>query len=132
MGLDGSVHESADGLFVPNGSVIHDRVPIVNEWGNRAMAFDIQADGSLANRRARYGEPTMQTDADAAIGDMTIAADGCPLDSEGDCESRTLRMAAVSGCCLEAGLWKNSVLAPVYASAHSVGRADRRCSSAPR
>ncbi|MET9327662.1 SMP-30/gluconolactonase/LRE family protein [Tsukamurella sp. NPDC003166] len=83
---DGSVHEAADGLFFPNGSVITDGVLIVDEsFGNRTTAFDIQPDGSLTNRRewARYGDPSTQSDAFAALGDMVVAADGCALDSEG-------------------------------------------------
>lgn len=84
--LDGSVHEAADGLFFPNGSVIKDGVLIVNEsWGSRTTAFDIRTDGSLANRRewARYSEPTGRLNACSAIADMAIAPGGCALDSEG-------------------------------------------------
>lgn len=84
---DGSVQVAASELYFPNGSVItDDGVLLVNEtFGNRITAFDIEADGSLANRRvwAQFA-PTpaiadMRTMAAAAV----IGADGCSLDAEG-------------------------------------------------
>jgi sugar lactone lactonase YvrE len=57
---DGSVHEVADDLWFPNGSVItDDGVLLVDEtFGNRVSAFDIQPDGSLGARRdwARFAD----------------------------------------------------------------------------
>lgn len=51
---DGSVHVAAEDLYFPNGSVItpDGRTLIVAEtFGRRLTAFDIQGDGTLANRR---------------------------------------------------------------------------------
>lgn len=84
---DGSVTEVADDLWFPNGSVItDDGTLLVDEtFGNRVTAFDIAADGSLANRRvwAKFGEPPTSTDIGEAIPQLVVAPDGCGLDAEG-------------------------------------------------
>ena len=70
---DGSVTLAADDLLVPNGTVIADdrRTLIVGEtYGRRYVAFSIEADGSLAERRVWAEVPT-------------IYPDGCTLDAEG-------------------------------------------------
>ncbi len=71
---DGSVARVADGLAFPNGMVItpDGRTLIVAETnGHRLTAFDIAADGSLANRRvfAQFGQD--------------VQPDGIALDAEG-------------------------------------------------
>lgn len=71
---DGSVARVADGLAFPNGMVItpDGRTLIVAETnGHRLTAFDIAADGSLANRRvfAQFGQD--------------LQPDGIALDAEG-------------------------------------------------
>ena len=84
---DGTVTQLADDLWFPNGSVItDDGVYIVSEtFGNRLSAFDVQADGSLANRRvwASFGELPTTSDLTAALGQLSVAPDGCGLDAEG-------------------------------------------------
>jgi sugar lactone lactonase YvrE len=84
---DGSVHQVADELWFPNGSVItDDGVLIVDEtFGNRISAFDIQPDGSLGPRRdwARFGDlPSTRVVAEA-LPQLAAAPDGCGLDAEG-------------------------------------------------
>ena len=71
---DGSVHEAADELVFPNGTVItpDGKTLIVGETlGGRMTAFDIAADGSLSNRRTWAQLPA------------PAVPDGCCLDAEG-------------------------------------------------
>jgi sugar lactone lactonase YvrE len=70
---DGSATLAADDLLFPNGTVIADdgRTLIVGEtYGRRYVAFSIEADGSLVERRVWAEVPT-------------IYPDGCTLDAEG-------------------------------------------------
>ena len=51
---DGSVHEVAEGVDFPNGSVVIDngRTLVVAEtWNGKLLAFDLSEDGRLSNRR---------------------------------------------------------------------------------
>jgi sugar lactone lactonase YvrE len=84
---DGGLTQVADDMWFPNGSVItDDGVLLVDEtFGNRITAFDIQADGSLANRRvwASFGALPTDRDLQAALGQLKVAPDGCGLDAEG-------------------------------------------------
>jgi sugar lactone lactonase YvrE len=84
---DGTVTEAASGLWFPNGSVITpDRVLIVNEtFGNRCTAFDITADGSLANRRvwAQFAPLPPEGPMDQVFPQVKVAPDGGCLDAEG-------------------------------------------------
>ncbi|MGZ4591165.1 MAG: SMP-30/gluconolactonase/LRE family protein [Actinomycetes bacterium] len=51
---DGAAREVADGVAFPNGmAVTPDNATLIlaESWGNRLTAFDIEADGGLANRR---------------------------------------------------------------------------------
>jgi sugar lactone lactonase YvrE len=50
----GSVQQVADGIAFPNGMVVtpdNATLIVAESYGNRLTAFDIAADGSLANRR---------------------------------------------------------------------------------
>lgn len=70
---DGAAHQVADGIAFPNGMTVtpDNRTLIVAEsHANRLTAFDIQADGSLSNRRV-WAEIE------------GIAPDGICLDAEG-------------------------------------------------
>ncbi|MCW2808411.1 MAG: 6-deoxy-6-sulfogluconolactonase [Marmoricola sp.] len=84
---DGSVTQVADDLWFPNGSVItDDGVLLVDEtFGNRITAFDIEPDGSLANRRvwAQFGELPSSPVLGEVIPGLAVAPDGCGLDAEG-------------------------------------------------
>jgi sugar lactone lactonase YvrE len=84
---DGSVTQVADDLWFPNGSVItDDGVLLVDEtFGNRVTAFDIEPDGSLANRRvwAQFGELPSSPVLGEVIPGLAVAPDGCGLDAEG-------------------------------------------------
>jgi sugar lactone lactonase YvrE len=69
---DGSTVLAADDLLFPNGAVITDdgRTLIVGEtYGRRYVAFTIEDDGSLADRRVWAEVPA-------------LAPDGCTLDAE--------------------------------------------------
>ena len=73
MTPDGTSRVVAEELYFPNGTVItpDDRTLIVAEtWGNCLTAFDIEADGSLKNRRTW-----------AKLND--VHPDGICLDSQG-------------------------------------------------
>lgn len=84
---DGTVTAVADDLWFPNGSVITpDGVLLVVEtFGNRVTAFDLDADGTLLNRRvwARFGPLPADREVEAALGQLTVAGDGACLDVEG-------------------------------------------------
>ena len=84
---DGTVTEVADDLWFPNGSVITpDGVLIVNEtFGNRCTAFDLTADGRLANRRvwAQFGPLPAELATGGAPAGALVAPDGACLDAEG-------------------------------------------------
>jgi sugar lactone lactonase YvrE len=84
---DGTVTEAAADLWFPNGSVITpDGVLIVNEtFGNRCTAFDLTADGRLANRRvwAEFGSLPTDREMGNVFGEIKVAADGGCLDAEG-------------------------------------------------
>jgi len=84
---DGGVTAVAQDMWFSNGSVItDDGVLIVDEtFGNRVSAFDIAADGSLADRRtwAKFGELPTASDLHTALGQLVVAPDGCCLDAQG-------------------------------------------------
>ena len=72
---DGTIKTVADDIQFPNGAVITDggkTLVLAETWGCLLTAFDIEADGSLSNRRifAELGEYTPDgicLDADGAI-----------------------------------------------------------------
>jgi sugar lactone lactonase YvrE len=84
---DGTVTAVAGDMWFANGSVITgDGVMLVDEtFGNRVSAFDIQPDGSLANRRtwAAFGELPATRALGEALQGLVVAPDGCGLDAEG-------------------------------------------------
>jgi sugar lactone lactonase YvrE len=84
---DGSVTAVAGDMWFANGTIItDDGVMLVDEtFGNRVSAFDIQPDGSLANRRtwAAFGELPATRALGEALGGLVVAPDGCGLDAEG-------------------------------------------------
>ena len=84
---DGTVTQVADDLWFPNGSVItEDGVLLVDEtFGNRVTAFDLQPDGSLANRRdwARFADLPGSRVLGEVVPTLSVAPDGCGLDAEG-------------------------------------------------
>lgn len=84
---DGTATVAAKDLWFPNGSVITaDGTLLVDEtFGNRVTAFDIAADGTLANRRtwASFGNVPRESALDKALAEIVVAPDGCALDAEG-------------------------------------------------
>jgi sugar lactone lactonase YvrE len=84
---DGTVTPVAEDLWFPNGSVITDAgvLLVVETLGNRITAFDILADGGLANRRvwAEFGQRPDDTDVGKVLTALAVASDGCCLDAEG-------------------------------------------------
>jgi len=84
---DGSVSVAADGLLFPNGSVITPdgaTLIVAESWGQRLTAFDLEPDGSLANRRA-WAElgPPPAADTPGQPTRWSCAPDGIALDAEG-------------------------------------------------
>lgn len=84
---DGEPSVAAEGLLFPNGMVTtaDGRTLIVAEtFGARFTAFDIEADGSLSNRRvwAQLGE-TPAYDSLEGLMAVPFAPDGCTLDADG-------------------------------------------------
>jgi sugar lactone lactonase YvrE len=82
---DGTASVAADELIFPNGSVIDGDTLLVNETlGGRITAFDIQADGSLANRRVwAQLQPTPPVGPlERMFAGATFAPDGLTLDAE--------------------------------------------------
>ncbi len=84
---DGTTRPVADDLWFPNGSVITSAgVLLVGEtMANRITAFDIEAGGTLVNRRvwAQFGERPNDSDVGKALAALTVASDGCCLDADG-------------------------------------------------
>lgn len=85
---DGSVHVAADDMLFPNGLVLtpDERTLIVAEtFAQRLTAFDVNPDGSLANRRvwAAFGDPPQTDDFLAELAGAVAAPDGIALDAEG-------------------------------------------------
>jgi sugar lactone lactonase YvrE len=84
---DGSVHQVAEDLWFPNGSVITDdgRLIVGETLGNRISVFEIHPDGSLGPRRdwARFGDLPPTRALAEAIPLGVLAPDGCGLDAEG-------------------------------------------------
>jgi gluconolactonase len=73
----------ADGIARPNGIMLSqdERVLFVNDmWGEHLLAFDVQANGTLANRRnfATYQGVTRDS-----TGAIRSGADGLALDADG-------------------------------------------------
>jgi sugar lactone lactonase YvrE len=86
VSADGSVTELAQDLVFPNGMAITaDNTLLVAEtWAYRISAFDLQLDGSLANRRtwAQFRDAPAQT-WDEVLTIREIAPDAICLDAEG-------------------------------------------------
>jgi hypothetical protein len=86
------VTQVADDMWFPKGSVItDDGVLLVDEtFGNRITAFDIRADGALANRKvwASFGALPSDRDLQAALGQLTVAPDGLRLGRRGSSVGR--------------------------------------------
>ena len=84
---DGTITEVADDLWFPNGAVLtaDDVLVVVETFGNRVSAFDLQEDGTLANRRvwAEFGPLPADRDVTAALGGLSVAGDGACLDADG-------------------------------------------------
>jgi sugar lactone lactonase YvrE len=84
---DGTTRPVADDLWFPNGSVITSAgVLLVGEtMANRITAFDIEAGGTLVNRRvwAQFGERPNDSDVGKALAALAVASDGCCLDADG-------------------------------------------------
>jgi sugar lactone lactonase YvrE len=83
---DGSASVAAEELSFPNGLVITpdgSTLIVAESWAQRLTAFDLQPDGSLANRRAwaQFGPPVADTSGPPA--EWSCAPDGIALDAEG-------------------------------------------------
>ena len=84
---DGAAAVAAEDLWFPNGMVITDdgTLIVAETFAARFTAFDIQADGSLANRRvwAQVQPSPEPGDTETMLSAVSFAPDGCALDAEG-------------------------------------------------
>jgi sugar lactone lactonase YvrE len=85
---DGTVTAVADGLHFPNSIMIPppgDTLIVAETIASRLTAFDIEADGSLSNRRVYCQiEPTVPLEEIAEdYSNVAYGPDGCTLDAEG-------------------------------------------------
>jgi len=84
---DGTVTEVADDLWFPNGIVLTAAgvLLVVETFGNRVTAFDLDGDGELTNRRvwAEFGPLPTDRSLAHALPALTVAGDGACLDAEG-------------------------------------------------
>jgi sugar lactone lactonase YvrE len=84
---DGTTRPVAEDLWFPNGSVITSAGALLvgETMANRITAFDIEAGGTLVNRRvwAQFGERPNDTDVGKALAALAVASDGCCLDADG-------------------------------------------------
>jgi len=78
---------AAQDLWFPNGMVITDdgTLIVAETFAARFAAFDIQPDGSLANRRvwAEVEPAPKPAEAETMLSAVTFAPDGCALDADG-------------------------------------------------
>lgn len=83
---DGTATVAAEDLWFPNGTVITDdgTLIVAETFAARLTAFDIQSDGSLANRRvwAQVQPSPEPGDAETMLSAVSFAPDGCALDAE--------------------------------------------------
>jgi sugar lactone lactonase YvrE len=85
--LDGSAGVVAEGLWFPNGMVITDdgTLIVAETFAARFSAFQIEADGTLTDRRvwAQVQPAPQPADTETMFASVTFAPDGCALDAEG-------------------------------------------------
>lgn len=103
---DGSVHPVADDIECPNGIAVSEdekTLYIAETFAARILAFDIEDDGSLSNRRvwAAFGEKTW-SELPEMLASPTLLPDGIALDAEGaiwvtDCHGSGVTRVAEGG-----------------------------------
>jgi sugar lactone lactonase YvrE len=83
---DGSTAVVAEDLWFPNGMMITDEGTLIvaETFAARLSAFDIQADGSLGDRRvwAQVQPAPAPADTETMLSAVSFAPDGCALDAE--------------------------------------------------
>jgi sugar lactone lactonase YvrE len=85
---DGSVTAVADGLRFPNSIIVPppgDTLIVAETIASRLTAFDIEADGSLSNRRVycQIAPSPELGEIDERYSNVEYGPDGCTLDAEG-------------------------------------------------
>ncbi len=85
---DGTATLAAKDMLFPNGMAITpdgSTLIVAESTGQRLTAFDIEADGSLTNRRvwAAFGDVPTATDFGGFMAQIKVAPDGICLDAEG-------------------------------------------------
>lgn len=85
---DGSVTAVADGLRFPNSIIVPppgDTLIVAETIASRLTAFDIEADGSLSNRRVycQIAPSPELEEIDERYSNVEYGPDGCTLDAEG-------------------------------------------------
>jgi len=111
VGLDGSVHRVADGLAFPNGMVVtrdNSTLIVAESYGKRLSAYDIEADGSLRNRRVWAdlvdGVPDgICLDAEDAIWYADVPNQRCVRVREGGEVTRTVELGRGCFACMLGG-----------------------------
>jgi sugar lactone lactonase YvrE len=103
---DGSIHPVADGIECPNGIAVspdEKTLYMAETFAAQILAFDIEADASLSNRRvwASFGEKTW-TELPEMLASTTLLPDGIALDAEGaiwatDCHGSGVTRVAEGG-----------------------------------
>jgi sugar lactone lactonase YvrE len=103
---DGSVHPVADDIECPNGIAVspdEKTLYVAETFAAQILAFDIEDDGSLSNRRvwASFGEKTW-TELPAMLASPILLPDGIALDAEGalwvgDCHGSGVTRVAEGG-----------------------------------
>ena len=87
VSVDGQVSVVGEPAYFPNGCTIRQGTYVVAEsFGNRISQYDIDADGSLSNRRdwATFGPMPQASDLDERYKELAVAADGISgADAEG-------------------------------------------------
>ena len=108
---DGTVRQVADGVAFPNGMVVtpdNATLILAESYGNRLTAFDITADGSLANRRTWAnldgGYPDgMCLDAEGAIWYADVPNKRCVRVQEGGAVLQTVDVDRGCFACMLGG-----------------------------
>lgn len=84
---DGSASLAADDFFMPNGLTFlpSGELIVAETLGNRLSAFDVEADGSLVNRRewATFGPEPSSDDLMTVLPGVVVGPDGICADSDG-------------------------------------------------
>jgi sugar lactone lactonase YvrE len=108
---DGSARQVADGIAFPNGMVVspdNSTLIVAESYGDKLSAFDIAADGSLANRRTWAGlggghPDGICLDAEGAVWFSDVPAQRCVRVGEGGEVLQTIELDRGCFACMLGG-----------------------------